>query len=61
MQLDKHKKYYVCTNETCQAKEKACPVCSKKLLIKFNKSQNNRPFMGCSGYGSTGCTYSENL
>ena len=61
MQLDRYKKYYVCTNEACEEKEKACPMCSAKLVMRFNKAQNNRPFMGCSNYGSLGCTYSENI
>ncbi len=61
MQLDKHKKYYICTTENCEAKEKACPLCSSRLVMRFNRSQNNRPFMGCSNCGGKGCEYTENV
>ena len=61
MQLDKFKRSYICTNDVCTAKEKACPLCYGKLTIKFNKKQNNRPFMGCSNYGAKGCEHTENV
>jgi len=61
MQLDKYKKYYICTYENCKAKEKACPLCSAKLVMRFIKKQNNRPIMGCSNHGRTGCGHMENV
>ena len=61
LQLDKNKRYYVCNNEKCDHRDKACPLCSAKLVMRFNKRQNNRPFLGCSGFGKTACPYTENI
>lgn len=61
MQLDKAKQYYQCTNDNCKAREKACPMCSAKLVMRFNKRQNMRPFMGCSNFGRTECRYTEDV
>ena len=60
LQFDKDKGVYVCTQEGCGNTEKACPKCGGKLIKRFNKRQNNRPFYGCSNFGRLGCKYTEN-
>lgn len=62
MQLDKKRGIYSCSSEGCQSTAKKCPQCNGILIMKFNKRQNNRPFLGCSNYklDGTGCGYTQN-
>lgn len=59
MQLDKKRGIYSCSADGCKNTAKKCPQCNGMLIMKFNKRQNNRPFFGCSNYGTTGCGHTE--
>jgi DNA helicase IV len=59
--LDKERRpgYFICNNPRCANIERQCPRCRTGRLVERNSRYG--PFLGCTNYGSRGCTYKEKL
>lgn len=55
----KDHRFYVCNNDACGNRERACPSCSDGRLVE--RSGRHGPFLGCTNFASQDCRHTERL